>query len=122
MFNKNEVEIIDFKKEEKKRQQKAKIQNKINSVINWISNNKEVVLLVGPSLLACTTAGIKAVSKHVNLHKEQDLKDLYCYDRSLGHYWRLRRELTNAEWVQIDKRKKNGERLADILDELKVLK
>ena len=122
MFNKNKVEIIDFKKEEKKRQQKAKIQNKINSVINWISNNKEVVLLVGPSLLACTTAGIKAVSKHVNLHKEQDLKDLYCYDRSLGHYWRLRRELTNAEAVQIDKRKKNGEGLADILDELKVLK
>ena len=56
------------------------------------------------------------------MHKEKDLKDLYCYDRSLGHYWRLRRELTNAEWIEIDKRKNNGERLADILDELKVLK
>ena len=51
MFNKNKVEIIDFKKEEKKRQRKAKIQNKINSVTNWISDNKEVVLLVGPGLL-----------------------------------------------------------------------
>ena len=27
-----------------------------------------------------------------------------------------------AEWIEIDKRKNNGERLADILDELKVLK
>ena len=72
MFNKNKVEIIDFKKEEKKRQRKAKIQNKINSVTNWISDNKEVVLLVGPGLLACTTAGIKAVSQHVNLQTEQN--------------------------------------------------
>ena len=50
------------------------------------------------------------------------MKDLYCYDRSLGHYWRLRRELSNKEWLEIDQRKKNGERLADILDEMKVLK
>ena len=56
------------------------------------------------------------------MKKEKDLKDLYCYDRSLGHYWTLRRRLTNAEWVEIDKRKNNGERLADILSELKVLK
>ena len=56
------------------------------------------------------------------MDKEKKVKDLYCYDRSLGHYWALRRELTNAEWVLVDKRKANGERLADILDELKVLK
>ena len=62
------------------------------------------------------------VSKRINLRKQEELKDLYCYDRSLGHYWRLRRELTNAEWLEIDRRKKNGERLADILEELKVLK
>ena len=62
------------------------------------------------------------VGKRVNLRKEEKLKDLYCYDRSLGHYWALRRELTNKEWVEINKRKQNGERLADILSELKVLK
>ena len=49
------------------------------------------------------------LSKHAALTKEQNLKDLYCYDRSLGHYWKLRRELTNEEWLEIDKRKKNGE-------------
>lgn len=48
-------------------------------------------------------------------------KHLYCYDRSLGHYWKLRRELTNEEWLEIDKRKKNGERLSDILDDMRVL-
>ena len=65
---------------------------------------------------------MKVVGRHVQQNKEKDLKDLYCYDRSLGHYWKLRRELTNSEWVEIDRRKSNGERLADILEELKVLK
>ena len=56
------------------------------------------------------------------LKKKTNLKVLYFCDRTLGHYWKLRRELTNSEWVEIDQRKQNGERLADILDELKVLK
>lgn len=73
-------------------------------------------------MIGGATAVVKAVSRHSKQKKEKDLKELYCYDRSLGHYWKLRRELTNTEWVEIDKRKKNGERLADILDELKVLK
>ena len=64
----------------------------------------------------------KVVSKRINLRKQEELKDLYCYDRSLGHYWRLRRELSNKEWLEIDQRKKNGERLSDILAEMKVLK
>ena len=28
----------------------------------------------------------------------------------------------NREWVEIDKRRRNGERMADILNELRVLK
>lgn len=75
----------------------------------------------GPIVVGGIAAGAKMLSKHAALAKEQDLKDLYCYDRSLGHYWKLRRELTNDEWLEIDKRKKEGERLSDILDDMKVL-
>ena len=32
------------------------------------------------------------------------------------------RFIDNKEWLEIDQRKKNGERLSDILDEMKVLK
>lgn len=64
----------------------------------------------------------KSAIKRINLNKQQDVKELYCYDRSLGHYWELRRKLNNHEWVEIDKRKRNGEKLADILDSMKVLK
>lgn len=123
MFKKKErVEIVDFQKEARRRERKEQLERKAKDIGRWISNNKEMILLVGPAALGALTTGVKVVSKHAQQRKEQDLKDLYCYDRSLGHYWRLRRELTNSEWVEIDKRKKNGERLADILDELKVLK
>lgn len=73
-------------------------------------------------MIGGVTTVCKVVGKRITLHKEEGVKNLYCYDRSLGHYWRLRRELSNKEWLEIDQRKKNGERLSDILAELKVLK
>ena len=30
--------------------------------------------------------------------------------------------MTNREWLEIDKRKRDGEKMADILDSMKVLK
>ena len=89
----------------------------------WCYNNRDIVV---PIAITAITAGVpfivKKAFKFRELRKTENLKNLYCYDRSLGHYWKLRRELSNDEWVLIDKRKANGERLADILDELKVLK
>lgn len=94
----------DFEREQKRREFKEKIHVKIQNGKDLIIRNKEALLILTPIAI------------------EEELKDLYCYDRSLGHYWRLRRELSNKEWLEIDQRKKNGERLADILDEMKVLK
>lgn len=122
MFNEERVEIVDFKKEAKRRERKANFQRKINNVKNWACNNKEIIMLFGPALIGATTTSVKAVNKRMKLNKEKNLKELYYYDRSLGHYWKLRRGLTNSEYLEIDKRRKNGERLGDILDELKVLK
>lgn len=101
---------------------KDKIKFKFQDVKEWITNNKQLVIALVPVIAGCSTTIIKVVGKRRNLNKQESIKNLYCYDRSLGHYWRLKRELTNKEWVEIDKRKNNGERLADILSELKVLK
>lgn len=108
----NTINIDDFRKEAKRRQFKEKLNQKFQKGKEWIVRNKEAVIVLTPIV----------IKGAVNLHKEEQLKDLYCYDRSLGHYWKLKRELTNKEWLEIDQRKKNGERLSDILDELKVLK
>jgi hypothetical protein len=116
------VSMEDFKREAKRRVFKDKINAKIQNGKEWIVRNKEAVITLTPVIIGGVTTVSKVVGKRINLRKQENLKDLYCYDRSLGHYWRLRRELTNREWLEIDQRKKNGERLSDILSEMKVLK
>ena len=123
------VKMEDFDKEAKRRNRQKWIQDKLDAASDWYDDNRELAMIVIPAAGALALALVKGsinLSKHAikthNLKKEEDLKELYCYDRSLGHYWQLRRKLTNAEWVEIDRRKKHGERLADILEELKVLK
>ena len=118
----NVFTMDDFEKEMKKREFKEKIYAKIQKGKEWVIRNKETVLILTPIVIKGLTTVTKVVGKRSNLQKEEELKDLYCYDRSLGHYWRLRRELSNKEWLEIDRRKKAGERLSDILDEMKVLK
>lgn len=119
------ISLDDFKKESRKRKRQEFVENlkwKFNQAVVWADGNKEILIVVIPCIAGAVKLVTKTVNKSINLKKEEQLKDLYCYDRSLGHYWKLRRELTNDEWIEIDKRKKQGERLADILSELKVLK
>ena len=112
------VDFIEVQKENKRHNIKEKVKTKLVKGKDWFVRNKDVVIAAAPVVAVVT----KVVGKRINLKKEESLKDLYCYDKSLGHYWKLRRELTNKEWREIDIRKKNGERLSDILADMRVLK
>ena len=112
----------DFRKEQKKREFKDKVNLKIQYGKEWFYRNKDTVITLAPVCVAGLATIAKVVGKQRNLRKEESLKELYCYDRSLGHYWRLKRDLSNMEWLEIDRRKKSGERLSDILAEMRVLK
>ena len=118
----NDNITIDLEKEMKRRAFKEKISRKLQEGKDWLYRNKEYVISFTPVIIGGLTTVAKVVGKRANLRKEEDLKELYCYDRSLGHYWRLKRDLTNQEWLEIDLRKKNGERLSSILVDLNVLK
>ena len=116
-------------KEIKKLFKRERRRRRLKETGRWIGENKEMLLVLGPAVigLAVTviktgTTVVKAGARRINISAEKKVKDHYCYDRSLGHYWKLRRELSNKEWTEIDKRKKNGERLSDILNDLRVLK
>ena len=111
----------ELERARKKAQVREWFQDKKMKVQTWCYAHKDQIITYGPIVVGGIAAGAKMLSKHAALAKEQDLKDLYCYDRSLGHYWKFRRELTNDEWLEIDKKKKEGERLSDILDDMKVL-
>lgn len=101
---------------------KGKLSNKMHDMKDWVVRNRETIVVLAPVVIGVALPVVKTVSKHITLKRAKDIKELYCYDRSLGHYWKLKRELTNSEWVTIDRRKKCGERLADILSEMRVLK
>lgn len=119
------INIDDFRKESKRRELKEKVKAKASNAYQktkaFCINNREIVIPVVITLSTGLVKLSKMAVKSKNLKKEEQLKEEYCYDRSLGHYWKLRRPLTNDEWLEIDQRKRNDERLSDILAELKVL-
>lgn len=118
------VSMKDFERESKRREFKENAKQKISNAVNFVREHKEEIMILSPIIIAGIT-GVTKVSKGMirnhNLNKEQDLKELYCYDRSLGHYWKLRKPLSNNDWIAINDRKKNGETLADILSSMNVL-
>ena len=122
MKNDKLVSFESFRKAAKRKEIIDGIKNKFKAVGEWASKNKEIVITLTPVFIGAGFKIVKMIATNKSTKEQKELQDLYCYDRSLGHYWRLRRELSNSEWLEIDKRKKNGERLSDILDELKVLK
>ena len=121
MTNKNYVIIDNRTRKEKFDDFKFKVKSKVRNLSDWLKQNPEVLVVLIPVVTKGSIFLVKTISKNVTLNKQKNLKELYCYDRSLGHYWKLRRELSNQEWVEIDRRKRTGEKLSDILESLKVL-
>lgn len=114
-------ELVNNKK---KADRRAWVYEKVTKAKWFVEDHKAQIAAVAaatPVVVGTIIQIARMVSQQDRLKKAKDLKELYCYDRSLGHYWKLRRELTNDEWLAIDARKRSGERLADILKELNVL-
>lgn len=116
------ADAIDITKQLKKAQRKAKWKARFDAAKEWWDDNKQYAIVIVPAVAYTVGKGVKYFGRRHNLKLEERNKDCRCYDASLGHYWELSRKLSNDEWDMIDRRKKNGERLADILDELRVLK
>lgn len=101
---------------------KRKAKDACVNALDWAARNREWLAIVTPMVVGGVTTLVKVASRSNAMRKQTQLKNLYCYDASLGHYWRLKRKLSNKEWLEISRRKNCGEALGDILEELKVLK
>lgn len=106
----------------KKAKAKAWVKNRVTDAQCWCSENKELIAVLAPGIIGAVTFGIKAISKHNNIMRQQDLKEKYVYDTSLGHYWELKRKLSNSQWSEIERRRNSGESLGQILASMGVLK
>lgn len=95
---------------------------KTRKVYTWCKDNKETLIVVVPVLVSGAFEVIKVIQKNGTIQEQKRLKDLYIYDHSTGHYYELRRKLKNREWIEFDERKKRGESVAQILQDMRVLK
>lgn len=116
---------IKTKAKEKIQNFTAKAKAKIHDGYVWCCEHQdETALIVAGSvtLLGAVGRTAKRIDRNRKLQQEQDLKDLYVYDRSLGIYHELRRKLRPSEALEIDRRRSDGESMAHILASMRLLK
>lgn len=117
-----DAKVIDIGKELKKAERREKFNRWKQNAKDWWTDNKQVIILVGPGVLAAGAKIASVIGKRYNLHVEERQKDLRVYDTSLGHYWELKRKLNNNDWTYINNERDRGISLGKILDNMKVLK
>ena len=120
--------VFDLKKARRKakwNETKAKLKQAKDKTVDYLMGHPELMISLGIAAVSGTVALVKGGVRHAKvtnkLQLEKTLKELYVYDRSMGHYWKLRKPLSNNEWAIINNRVKSGERLADILLNMGVL-
>ena len=97
----------------------------IREATRWASDNRELVAVLAPAAVGLVrgTVGLaKRIDRKADLKKEQELKDLRVYNRSVGDYLTLRRKMTAKEQIAFEARKRNGEPVAAILYDMGLLK
>ena len=102
-----------------------KVKNASKEAIKWAKDNWEIVTVIGIPVVGGMVKGIgyvtKQISKHKTINQQQELKDLYIYDRSLGMYCKLRKKLTPSQALEVERRKQSGEKLVSILNDMRML-
>lgn len=120
----DQKELKKAKRKAKRREFLNKVKSKGRSALDWIDIHREETIAIAAGVTAVggvTAKAIKGHNKKKALAEERDLKELYVYDRRLGHYWKVRRKLTNSEWLEVDRRVREGQRMADVLSDLRLL-
>ena len=91
----------------------------IKAAAEWCLENQEVVYVAS----GAATIGWSIFKKFhkTAAQREQQYQRTHIYDHSIGHHWTLRRELTANEMWEIDRRRRDGETLGEILQTMRVL-
>lgn len=113
---------IDITEEYNKMNGSEAKEGALQKLVNWATEHPGLAAGGGIALLKIGKSVIRNGGRILANHVETRNKDLRCWDASLGHYWNLRRKLTNDDWLVINKRKRRGESLGEILRALNALK
>ena len=115
------VNIDDFKKEAKIRKLKAKVEEIKNKAVDFVADHPTEALALATTLVGSVVGLARRADRKKDLREQQRLREEYIYDRSIGDYYHTRRKLTNAEKLEIDRRRRQGESLGEILRSMRLL-
>lgn len=119
------IDSVKVEGGEYKRTWKEKLSDGLRNTADWMRDNKETVVLLIPVATAAASSATtiaKGLIKLGTARTERKVTDRRCYDPAEGHYWVLKRALTNDDWLRVSRRQAEGERLGDILADMKLLK
>lgn len=120
------MEVIDMRtRKEKVEAFKWNMKEKISRCLEWAEEHpRTTIAIIGftsfviKETVTCVT---KTATAKATI-SEQRFKERSIYDRSIGGYVELRRKMTTAEIVEFDRRRDNGERTIQILDDMNLLR
>ena len=91
----------------------------------WWDNNKEWAAIVVPIAIPCAVGLTKKIistgASTYRLHLEDKMQTRRIYDHSLGMYWTLKRSLNSNDMLSIERRRKAGEKMGDILSSMRLI-
>lgn len=86
------------------------------------NENRDYIVVLAPVVLGAGTTVAKTIDQNRRIKEEKNLKERFIYDRSLGTYYELRRQPKQSEYLEISRRKSNGEPLGKILKDMRLAK
>ena len=101
---------------------KEKIGKGWNATKKWCSENKEILIVAIPAVLAASAKIVKSVDNMQDRQYEYKERYLQVWDPATRQHVKLRRELKPHEQLELSQRNQDGERLTDILFDMGVAK
>lgn len=115
------VNFDDFKREAKIRELKAKAKAGYDKAKQVVTEHPAESLALATTAIGTVIGLVRRADRKADLKKAEQLKERYIYDRSIGGYWKTRRKLSTNDMLEIERQKKLGRGLGEILRDMRLV-
>ncbi len=115
------VNFDDFKREAKIRELKEKAKAGFDKTKQMVTEHPAESLALATTAIGTVIGLVRRADRKADLKKAEQLKERYIYDRSIGGYWKTRRKLSTNDMLEIERQKKLGRGLGEILRDMRLL-
>lgn len=115
------VDIDSFKREAKIRELKEKIKTGYGKAKQVVVEHPAESFALATTVVGSVIGLARRADRKADLKKAENLKERYIYDRSIGGYWKTRRKLNTSDMLEIERQKKLGRSLGEILRDMRLL-